>query len=73
MIGDMTASFIKRRRGLESGAKCTGIDQAIESALPLVVLKDRFGLTWLDCFFITLLFVVLEMVLSPFFYKIGLS
>ncbi len=71
MVGDMIASFIKRRLGLKSGARCTGIDQAIESLLPLVILKGSLGITWPDCFIVTALFVFLEIVLSPFFYKIG--
>ncbi len=71
MVGDMIASFIKRRLGLKSGARCTGIDQVIEALLPLVILKGSLGITWLDCFIITALFVFLEIVLSPFFYKIG--
>ena len=71
MVGDMIASFIKRRLGLKSGARCTGIDQAIESLLPLVILKGSLGITWLDCFILTVLFMFLEIVLSPFFYKIG--
>ncbi len=29
MVGDLLASFIKRRLGLRSGAKCTGVDQII--------------------------------------------
>ena len=71
MVGDMIASFIKRRLGLKSGARCTGVDQVIEALLPLVILKGRFGITWIDCFIITALFVLLEIVLSPFFFKIG--
>jgi len=71
MIGDMTASFIKRRRGLESGAKFTGVDQAIESLLPLVILKRELEITWFDVALVTSLFMFFEIVLSPFFYKIG--
>ena len=71
MVGDLFASFIKRRLGLRSGAKCTGVDQIIEGLLPLVILRDRLGLDWIDCAMITFLFVFFEMVLSPFFYKIG--
>jgi len=71
MIGDMFASFIKRRKGLKSGAKCTGVDQAIEAFLPLAVLKGDLAITWYDTILITVLFVFFEIVLSPFFYKIG--
>ncbi len=71
MLGDMIASFIKRRLGLESGAKCTGIDQVIESFLPLVVLYTSLCITLIDCVFITFLFVLFEVFFSPFLYKIG--
>ncbi len=71
MIGDMLASFIKRRRGLRSGAKCTGVDQVIEAFLPLLILKGDLAITWLDITTVTSLFVFFEIVLSPIFYKIG--
>ncbi len=71
MAGDMIASFLKRRRGLASGARFTGVDQVIESFLPVALLKGNLGISWLDCFVITIIFSVVEMTFSPFFYKIG--
>ncbi len=71
MTGDLMASFIKRRLNLESGAKFTGVDQGIEAFFPVFMLKDDLSLSWLDCFFVTLVFTVVEITLSPFLYKIG--
>ncbi len=72
MAGDLLASFIKRRLGMKSGARATGLDQAVEAFLPLAVLKDGLGLAWLDCLAITVVFTVLEMLLSPLLYRMGL-
>ena len=71
MAGDMIASFLKRRLGLASGARFTGIDQVIESLLPVVVMKERLGISWLDCLLITFIFTVVEIVVSPFLFRIG--
>ncbi len=71
MAGDLLSSFIKRRRKLKSGAKATGLDQSIEAFLPLAILKDRLGLTWTECFGMTIVFTILEIILSPIFYRLG--
>ena len=71
MAGDLISSFIKRRLDLKSGAKATGLDQTIESFLPLAVMKDQLHLSWLDCFGITIVFILLEMISSPIFYRLG--
>lgn len=71
MAGDLISSFIKRRMSLKSGARATGIDQAIEAFLPLAVMKEQFGITWTECLGITMVFTVLEIILSPIFYRLG--
>ncbi len=71
MAGDLLSSFIKRRMNLKSGARATGIDQAIEAFLPLAVMKGQLGISWTECFGITILFTVLEIILSPIFYRLG--
>jgi len=70
MAGDLLASFIKRRLGKPSGAKATGIDQVIESALPLIVMKKQLALTWYDIILIVTMFFLLEIYLSPILYKL---
>jgi len=71
MAGDLISSFIKRRLNLKSGARATGLDQAIEAFLPLALMKNQLSLTWTECFGITIVFTILEMVLSPVFYRLG--
>ncbi len=72
MAGDLVSSFLKRRMNLRSGARATGLDQTIEAFLPLAVMKDQLGISWQECFGITIVFAVLEMILSPIFYRLGL-
>ena len=71
MAGDLVASFIKRRMNLKSGARATGLDQSIEAFLPLALMRQRLGLAWADCFGITVAFMLLEILLSPVFYRLG--
>lgn len=70
MIGDLAASFIKRRMGLESGAKATGLDQIIESALPLLVLRQEFYLEPGEVLLLVVAFMVLNITLSPILYRL---
>ncbi len=72
MMGDLTASFIKRRMGLASGAKATGIDQVIEAALPLVILKNELVIDWPDIIIVVIIFSVAERILSVPLYKLGI-
>ena len=72
MCGDLISSFLKRRLGLSNGARCLGVDQTIEALLPLVLLKEEFFLSWLDCFFVTIFFVIFDITMSPLFYRLGL-
>ncbi len=72
MTGDLTASFFKRRLNLKSGARAPGLDQGVESLLPLLVLKPRLGMTWLDVAVTVLLFALFELLLSPVLYKLGI-
>lgn len=71
MLGDCVASFIKRRLSLKSGARFIGVDQGIEAFLPLIILKDEIGISWQDCLFVTFMFGIFEIIISPYLYKIG--
>ncbi len=44
MMGDLATSFIKRRMGKQSGHPIVVLDQALEGALPLLVLTPALGL-----------------------------
>lgn len=71
MAGDLISSFIKRRLDLKSGTRATGLDQTIESFLPLAVMKGQLHLSWMDCFGITIVFIFMEIIFSPIFYRLG--
>lgn len=64
MLGDMLSSFIKRRLGMASSSMAFGIDQIPEALLPLLVVKNTFGLSWLIVIEMVLGFIVLELALS---------
>ncbi len=71
MLGDMISSFIKRRLALKSGARCRGVDQIIESLLPVLLMRKVLSISWLDCLLIVLLFSFSDILLSPILYKVG--
>jgi uncharacterized protein len=48
MVGDLASSFVKRRLDVASGKDFPGLDQGVEGLLPLVFLKYRFDLAWLE-------------------------
>ena len=71
MTGDLASSFIKRRLKLRSGARATGLDQGLEALLPLILMRNSLQLNWMDCLLITTLFVFLDIILSPIFFRLG--
>ena len=70
MIGDMAASFIKRRLGLAESSRSRGLDTIPESLLPVLLLNDRLGTGWLDMGLIVVLFFLLEEWVSPILYRL---
>lgn len=68
MVGDLLASFVKRRLQLPPGATAPGLDQVPESLLPLVVLYRPLELEWIEIVLITGLFVILNLLLSRVLY-----
>jgi hypothetical protein len=72
MLGDSLSSFAKRRLNIESGGRATGIDQIPEALLPILVVRDEFGLSLLEVAAIALVFFVLEIPLARLFFKLGL-
>lgn len=70
MIGDLISSFAKRRMGLPSSSRASGLDQLPEAALPLLAVRDELGLAWGDMVVVVVLFVVLEILLSRGLYRL---
>lgn len=72
MAGDTLASFIKRRLDRPSGSMAPGLDQIPESLLPLLGVRQNFGLSLVDITLLVAAFIVLELVLSRILYKLHL-
>lgn len=70
MVGDLLASFIKRRRGKLESSRARGLDTVPESVLPLYLLKDPLGLGLIDIMLIAGLFFLIEEFVSPVLYKL---
>jgi CDP-diglyceride synthetase len=69
MIGDLLASFIKRRLGKVESSRARGFDTVPESLLPLVLLKDSLALGFIDIILVAGLFFLCEEFVSPILYK----
>lgn len=72
MLGDLTSSFIKRRRGLRSGDMALGLDQVPESLFPLLAVKSLLDLSWTQIIVLTLLFTPLSLLLSRLLFRAGI-
>jgi len=65
MVGDLLASFTKRRLGLVSSASVPVFDQLPETLLPALLVAEAMGLDWIDLGLAIGAFVVLDLVLTP--------
>jgi CDP-2,3-bis-(O-geranylgeranyl)-sn-glycerol synthase len=72
MVGDAMSSFVKRRLGIASSDRATGLDQIPEALLPLLVVYTRLALTPSEVASITLAFFLLEIPLAWLSFKLGL-
>ncbi len=70
LTGDAVASFCKRRLAIAPHGRATGLDQLPEVVLPLWVLHDSLGLDALEVLLVVLLFVLLDLTLSPLLYRL---
>ncbi len=70
MAGDLISSFIKRRLGQKSGQKAIGLDQGLESSLPLYLLREELYISMEEVLGIVIVFTLLELILSPILYRI---
>lgn len=72
MLGDALSSFVKRRLGVASSGRATGIDQIPESLLPLLAVRGALALSLAQIAAITLAFFVLEIPLARLSFRLGL-
>jgi len=72
MVGDLLSSFCKRRLGLPTSSRATGLDQVPEALLPLLACRDLLALTATDIVVCVVIFVVGEVVLSRLLYAFRL-
>ena len=72
MAGDLFSSFCKRRLGLPSSSRASGLDQIPESLLPLLACRDLLALTAADIVVCVVIFVIGEVVLSRLLYAVRL-
>jgi CDP-diglyceride synthetase len=64
MAGDLLSSFVKRRLGLPSSSRATGLDQIPESLIPLVLCRLQMPITFFDIAVVVTLFFIGELLLS---------
>lgn len=72
MIGDAMSCFVKRRLGLEPGARAPVLDQVPESLLPLLAVSKPYDLSWMDVALLVLAFALFHMLLSRLLYRLKL-
>ena len=72
MLGDLIASFTKRRLGYPPSSQAIGLDQIPESLLPLLVVAPVFGLKPWSIFMLVLAFSVVVPLLSRLFFLLGI-
>jgi hypothetical protein len=70
MLGDLIASFVKRRLGLKPSSMALGLDQIPESLIPTLAAAFYLDLTPADVALIVALFFILEVALSPLLFKL---
>lgn len=72
MTGDLLSSFTKRRLGMKEGSRATLIDQLPESLFPLLYLHTQMDLSWPRVFLYVATFTLIEMLISPILFRLGL-
>lgn len=64
MAGDLFSSFVKRRLGVPVSGMALGVDQIPEILLPLLLVRTELDLQLIDILALTILFLVLELLIS---------
>lgn len=71
MMGDLGASFIKRRLGIAVSAPAPALDQIPEALLPILALRNLLPFTFSDVVLVLTLFTVGEMAIAGFLHRFG--
>lgn len=69
LLGDAMASFVKRRLGIAVHGRAVGLDQIPEALLPVWLLREPLGLNGEQVLLTVVLFMLLEMSLSPLLHR----
>jgi CDP-diglyceride synthetase len=69
MVGDLLASFSKRRLGLATSSQALGLDTLPESLLPAWLLHQQLGLGNDGILLVAAVFFLIEELLSPWLYR----
>ena len=72
IIGDLSASFIKRRLRMPASSMAPLLDQVPESLLPAYMMSQVFGLDLPSVMLLVLIFIISELVLSHILFRWGL-
>jgi CDP-2,3-bis-(O-geranylgeranyl)-sn-glycerol synthase len=72
MLGDLCASFIKRRLDLPPSSRAVGLDQVPESLIPLIPCAVVFDLPWWNVLFLVIIFWILDALLSRLLFQLGI-
>lgn len=68
MVGDLHASFVKRRMNIAVSGRAWLLDQLPESILPVLFLRGALGLSLSEAVMVIALFTILDLALSPVLY-----
>src|SRR3954468_18605315 len=72
MAGDLFSSFCKRRLGLPSSSRASGLDQIPESLLPLLACRSALSLSLVDIAVGVVIFLLGGIVLSRILFRFHL-
>ena len=70
MAGDLFSSMVKRRMGLNPGARFTGLDQLPESLVPSLYAVAALGFEWWWAIILALAFMLVGMLISRPLYRL---
>lgn len=71
MAGDLFSSFVKRRLGIPSSGRATGLDQVPEALFPLLAAYRPLQLDPLTVVIVVVAFSVGQALLSPLMFRLG--
>jgi len=71
ILGDLIASFGKRRLGRPPGTSVPLLDQLPEALIPALLAKAELALAWSELGLVVLVFVVMDLTLTPLVGRLG--